>query len=274
MQAARAALTQRSANVYNAASDRYDHPANSFWARFGEATVRRAHLCPGERVLDVCCGSGASALPAAEIVGESGYVLGVDVATRLVARARAKASVLRGINVEFRVGDMLELGEPAESFDAVVCVFGIFFATDMAGAVRELWRLVRPGGRLVITTWGTALFEPMNSVFWRAVREVRPELYRGWNPWDRIDHADSLRGLFLDSRVSCRRLQIEDQCSTHVLTCAEDWWTLVLGSGYRGVVDRLSTAERDHVRVACAREFAERNVMAVGASVLYAVAHK
>jgi len=228
----------------------------------------------GNRVLDVCCGCGASALPAAEAVGENGYVLGVDVATRLIARARAKAASLRQVNVEFRVGDMLEVAEPANSFDAVVCVFGIFFVPDMAEAIRQLWRFVRPGGRLAITTWGTGLFEPMNSVFWHAVREVRPDLYRGWNPWDRIDRAESLRELFAEAGISPVRLEIEDQESSHVLTGADDWWTLILGSGYRATVDQLTTLERDHVRSRCAQRFIERDVMAVDANVLYAIAHK
>lgn len=55
--------------TYNAAADSYDHPANTFWDRYGRRTVDRLRLRRGDRVLDVCCGSGASALPAAEAVG-------------------------------------------------------------------------------------------------------------------------------------------------------------------------------------------------------------
>ena len=69
----------RDATKYNAAADVYDDPANSFWERFGRKTVERLQLRSGASVLDVCCGSGASALPAAAIVGPSEFVLGVDV---------------------------------------------------------------------------------------------------------------------------------------------------------------------------------------------------
>ena len=128
----------RAAATYNAASDYYDDPANSFWSRFGSRTIERLQLPEGASVLDVCCGSGASAIPAAERVGPSGSVLGLDLADRLLALACAKAAE-RGLhNVEFRVGDMLELGLPASHFDAVVCVFGIFFVPDMAAAARAL----------------------------------------------------------------------------------------------------------------------------------------
>jgi hypothetical protein len=75
---------------------------------------------------------------------------------RLIDLGRAKSEA-RGLgNIEFRVADMLALGYPDESFDAVVYVFGIFFVPDMAGAVRELWRLVRPGGRLASPPGGRA----------------------------------------------------------------------------------------------------------------------
>src|ERR1700746_3291662 len=82
----------RAAATYNAAADTYDEPANSFWERFGRRTIDRLQLPSGARVLDVCCGSGASALPAAEQVGSEGSVLGIDLAEKLLACARAKAA--------------------------------------------------------------------------------------------------------------------------------------------------------------------------------------
>lgn len=97
---------------------------------------KRLDLSPGAQVLDVCCGSGASAIPSAETVGPNGFVLGVDLAENLLELARRKAGQ-RGLNnVEFRTGDLLDLKLPESGFDAVVCVFGIFFVPDMSAAVR------------------------------------------------------------------------------------------------------------------------------------------
>lgn len=165
----------RAAAAYNAASDRYDDQANSFWARFGRATIERLNLHKGATVLDVCCGTGASALPAAEIVGPSGHVTGVDLAEKMLAQARRNATSHRLTNLEFRTGDMLELGTD-EQFDAVVCVFGVFFVPDMAAALRSMYGRVRPGGKLAITTWGPRFFEPATSAFWDSVRLERPDL--------------------------------------------------------------------------------------------------
>src|SRR5262249_5036925 len=157
---------RRAATAYGAAADHYRSATLSFWDRFGVATVSRLHLEAGDAVLDLCCGAGASAIPAARAVGPSGRVLGIDVAVPLLDLARARASAERLAQAQFLHADATRTGLPDGSFDAVVCVFGVFFAADMAAFVQEMWRLVRPGGTLAVTTWGPALFEPANSHFW------------------------------------------------------------------------------------------------------------
>ncbi|GLI95810.1 class I SAM-dependent methyltransferase [Methylocystis echinoides] len=147
----------KAAATYNAAADHFDHPVSSFWHRFGRQTIERLALREGETVLDVCCGSGGSALPAAEAVGPNGKIVAVDLAERLVQLGEAKARAKGLSNIEFKAADMLSLGYPDASFDIVVCVFGIFFVPDMVAAAKELWRMLRPGGRLAITTWGPDL---------------------------------------------------------------------------------------------------------------------
>src|SRR5215471_15027600 len=70
--------------TYNAAADHYDHPAVSFWDRYGRRTVGRLPLISGMAVLDVCCGMGASAIPAAERIAPTGHVIAVDLAEKLL----------------------------------------------------------------------------------------------------------------------------------------------------------------------------------------------
>jgi ubiquinone/menaquinone biosynthesis C-methylase UbiE len=263
---------RRAAATYNAAADTYDHPANSFWDRHGRRTVERLVLPPKARVLDACCGSGASAIPAAEAVGPQGSVLGVDLAEKLLERARARASARGLANVEFRVGDLLDLGLPDAAFDAVVCVFGIFFVPDMEAAARELWRRVRPGGQLAITTWGPRFFEPVNSVFWDAVRAVRPELHKGFNPWDRISEPAAVRSLL--AAAGCEEATVVAESGSQPLATPEDWWQMVLGSGYRGTVEQMEVGERDRVRSDCLAFIRASAASSVEANVVYARARK
>jgi ubiquinone/menaquinone biosynthesis C-methylase UbiE len=258
--------------TYNAAADFYDDPANTFWERFGRATVERLGLAPGARVLDVCCGSGASALPAAETVGPEGQVHAVDLCDNLLALGREKARARRLANVEFHCGDILALEFPDESFDAVICVFGIFFVPDMPAAARELWRRVRPGGRLAITTWGPRLFEPANGAFWDSVRAVRPELYKGFNPWDLVCDPPALRAVL--ERGGVEGAEVVAVSATHPVPAPEAWWALVMGSGYRGTVDRLAAADRERVRAANLAFIRDSGTRAVETNVVYAVAVK
>ncbi len=227
---------------------------------------------PGSRVLDVCCGSGASAIPAAEAVGPDGSVLGVDLAERLLSLSRAKAKD-RGLrNVEFRAGDMLDLGLPAQAFDAVICVFGIFFVPDIDAALRELWRLVRPGGQLAVTTWGPRFLEPGNTAFWDAVRAVRPDLYKGFNPWDRVSEPQALRSLLVAAGVEEPTVLAES--GSQPLGSAEDWWPMVLGTGYRGTLEQLDAEARERVRRDCLHFIEANQVRSVETNVVYALARR
>jgi ubiquinone/menaquinone biosynthesis C-methylase UbiE len=262
----------RAAATYNAAADRYDDQANLFWERFGRATVERLRPAVGSRVLDVCCGSGASALPAAEMVGPVGYVLGVDLAEKLLELARKKAIQRDLRNTEFRVGDMLDLHLGESKFHAVVCVFGIFFVPDMPAAIRALWHVIRPGGKLAITTWGPRFFEPATTAFWNAVREARPDLYKGFNPWDRICDPASVRALLREGGVE--HAEVIAEAGTHPIPSPEAWWSAVLGSGYRGTLEQMDADARERVRAANLSYIRSSGIRSVEANVVYAIATK
>jgi hypothetical protein len=88
-----------------------------------------------------------------------------------------------------------------------VCVFGIFFVPDIAPAVRALWRWVRPGSRLAVTTWGSRFFELATGAFWDSIKAERPDLYRGFNPWDRICDPAALTEVLREGGVD--RAEIE-----------------------------------------------------------------
>ena len=167
---------------------------------------------------------------------------------------------------------MLDPAIPESLFDAVVCVFGIFFIPDMRAAVRALWRIVRPGGRLAITTWGPNFFEPGSTAFWNAVREARPDLYRGFNPWDRISDPPSVRALLRAGGV--HEVDAVAEPGVHPISSPQAWWSAVLGSGYRGTLEQLDASARERVHMANLSFIRESGVRSVEANVVYAVATK
>jgi SAM-dependent methyltransferase len=165
---------------------------------------------------------------------------------------------------------MMNLEKPESHFDAVVCVFGIFFVPDMAAALHELRLRVRPGGKLAITTWGPNFFEPVTTNFWNAIREVRRDLYKGFNPWDRISDPKSVVALFNEAGID--EVAAVAEKAEHPIPSPDAWWSAVLGSGYRGTIDQLDADQREYVR-SINSDFIQRNgVRAVEANVVYAIA--
>ena len=260
----------RASRTYGAAADHYRRPALGFWDRSGAATVSRLRLAPGAAVLDLCCGAGAAALPAARAVGPSGRVLGIDIAAPILQLARARAAEEGLANIEFRPGDATRTGLPDGGFDAVVCVFGVFFAPDMAAFVREMWRLTGPRGVLAVTTWGPGLFEPANSLFWRCVREVEPALFKAFNPWDEITTPAALAGLF--SRAGVPDPDVVAATGQHRLDHPDRFWDVVLGSGYRATVDALSPEQLDRVRESLLAELRAREIVWLRTDVVFGTA--
>ncbi len=265
-------MLTRAKTVFNAASDYFDAPALFFWNRYGQQTIDHLSLRPGDRVLDVCSGSGASAIPAAMRVGPTGHVIGVDLAESLLELAEKKAKQQGLEHIEFRCGDFENLGLPDACFDAVVCVFGIFFVPDMVAAVQELWRMIRPGGKLAITSWGEKVFEPANQAFWQVLAVERPDLAKNVTPWERIRQPHSLQALL--EAGGATNVEVIKDVGIHKLTSPEDWWTMVLGGGLRGIVNQLDAAAQERVHQANLDFLRSHQVHILNVEVLYGIAQK
>ena len=116
-----------------------------------EATLERAGVSPGERVLDVGCGTGTLALAAKRRVGANGRVHGVDLAAAMVARAKQKAA-REGLELTFEVAPAQDLPFPDGAFDVVLCTLVVHHLPDdvRKQAVAAMRRVLRPGGRLLV----------------------------------------------------------------------------------------------------------------------------
>lgn len=117
----------------------------------GEELVGQLGVQPGEQVLDLGCGDGTTALPAAR---RGATVLGVDIAANLVAAGNARAVAAGLANLRFQQGDASRLEDIADgSFDRVVSVFGAMFAPRPLDTAREMVRVTRPGGTIMMGNW-------------------------------------------------------------------------------------------------------------------------
>jgi ubiquinone/menaquinone biosynthesis C-methylase UbiE len=157
-----------SGQVKSTAAEVYEEfflPALFFeWApRVAEAV----ELSPGQAVLDVACGTGVLTCEAAKRVEPGGTVAGLDCNDAMLAVARGKAP-----DIEWRLGQAESLPFADQTFDAVVCQFGLMFFRDRVTAIKEMWRVLRSGGRLGVAVWDTLDHTPGYAAMARLLQRL------------------------------------------------------------------------------------------------------
>src|SRR5712692_531950 len=141
------------------------------WARL---LLDRAALRPGEAVLDIATGPGTVARIAAEQVGPQGRVVGADFSEAMIAIAKGKPGVTSAAPVEYIVSPAAPLTVEDETFDVVTCQQGLQFFPDRAAAVREMYRALKPGGRVIAAVWREIALQPSFAALDAALRESLP----------------------------------------------------------------------------------------------------
>lgn len=164
---AQTALRERSRAVWDAMASAWEAHRDAIWddsRSVGEWLVERLKPRPGDLVLELAAGAGDTGRAAARLVGNEGCVLITDFAPEMVAAARRRAAELGIANAEFRVLDAEGMDLDAGSFDGVICRWGYMLMVDPAAAFAETRRVLRPGGRLAFSVWGTPADNPWASL--------------------------------------------------------------------------------------------------------------
>jgi len=132
-----------------------------------EQFLARSFIEPGEKLLDVGCGSGQIAIPAARAGAK---VTGIDIAENWIAQAISRADA-EGVNVRFDVGDVEDMPYPDAAFDVVISLIGAMFAPRPERATEEMLRVCRPGGRIIMGNWTP---EGFIGKFFRTIADHAP----------------------------------------------------------------------------------------------------
>lgn len=137
------------------------HFVPAIFRRWAEELVRFADLKPGQHVLDVACGTGAVARAAADAVGPEGNVAGADLNAGMLEVARRMAP-----DIDWVQSDAASLEFEDDTFDVVICQSALMFFPDPEAAVREMARVTKPGGAVVLQSWGRSKgYEMLAEVF-------------------------------------------------------------------------------------------------------------
>ena len=183
------------------------HIVPTIFTPWAEDLLTRVALQPGEHVLDIACGTGIVARLAAPQVGGAGRVVGVDLNTGMLDMARAQA-LPAGASVEWQEGDATALPCDDATFDVVCCEQGIQFFPDKAAALREMHRVLVPGGRLALSVWRALSYNPLTRIIADVLeRHIGPEA-AGMRAPCSFGDADALRSLLTETGFDEVRISI------------------------------------------------------------------
>lgn len=177
---------------WDLAASRYETLWQAQLAPAHDAVLRQAQLQAGESVLDVACGTGLVSLEAARAVGRAGRVVGIDISGEMVAVAQRRAGEHGVNNAGFLRMEAECIDMPDAAFDVVVCALGLMYMPDPGQALREMRRVLKPGGRLLLAVWGERARCGWSAVFPIVEAEVSSEVCP---LFFRLGQGDALAGL-------------------------------------------------------------------------------
>jgi ubiquinone/menaquinone biosynthesis C-methylase UbiE len=189
------------------AYERYIIPA--FMGEWARELVRAAALRVGESVLDLACGTGVVARSAASVLGETGHVVGMDVNASMLAMARA-VPIPPGASISWQHSDAAAIAAPDASFDVLLCQQGLQYFAQRAAALREMRRVLRPGGRLALSVWRPLDRQPFFIAVVAALEaHVSAEVASLIRVAFSLGNAEELRGLIAEAGFQSPHIGLE-----------------------------------------------------------------
>jgi len=228
----------RLSDVFSRASPTYDHVGPAFFGYFGKKLVEFADLRKGSSVLDIACGRGAVLFPSSEAVSNSGEVVGIDISKGMIAQTNQEIQRRKIENTQVFVMDAERLDLSNSQFDYVLCGLCLFFFPDLMRALREFFRVLKPGGYIIASTFKkqkddelTKEWDQLYESFEDRVAEVpkveTSNLNTGREIKQRFIEAGFVRPEFITRR---KMFYYRDE---------DEWWQTAWSHGHRAYLERI-----------------------------------
>lgn len=224
--------------VFSRASPTYDRVGPSIFTYFGDKLVDFADLKAGSSVLDVACGRGAVLFPASKAVTNNGQVIGIDISREMIKRTRQDIVERKIDNAQVFEMDAEKLDLPDAQFDYALCGLCLFFFPNLDQALKEFYRVLKPGGYIVASTFKSEKDDEL-SIEWK-------KLYGSFK--DRIYDIPQVDTLSLDTRseiknefAAARFLnpKFAWRRKTLYYRDEDDWWQTAWSHGQRSYLERI-----------------------------------
>ncbi len=219
-------------------------------AAVAHAMLEAAGVSPGDHVLELACGPGGVGLAAAQRVGPAGFVVLSDVTAEMTSVAATRAAELQLTNVTTCELDLEQIDQSDRSHDVVLCREGLMLVPEPARALREIRRVLRPGGRVAIAVWGPQERNPWLGILFDAVGAhlgvpVPPPGIPG--PFSLAD-AEALTTLMVDADFA--DVVVAEVATPLRVNSFEEWWTSVppLAGPIAAIIASLPQEAADSIR--------------------------
>ncbi|HEY9200164.1 MAG TPA: methyltransferase domain-containing protein [Gammaproteobacteria bacterium] len=237
--------------TFDTVADVYDHPALSWFDQTAKIIIQAADIQQNQRVLDIACGTGKVTTELARHQHQP-RVTAVDLSSGMLSQAKRKAEQHQLDNIDFQQMAFEDMAF-GETFDIAVCSFGIFFVNEMEAALAQFARQVKPGGRIILSTFAEGSFSPFSDAFMRLYGEFGFDVpIPGWL---RLCSNAHINQLFADAGLNqpqCRQYDFGYEISS-----TDQWWDIVWNAGYRGMIESLDDEQKEAFRKQHLAEVAE-----------------
>ena len=224
--------------TFNRAAPSYDRVGLRFFSYFGNRLVELAGVYNGASVLDVGCGRGAILFPSAERVGESGEVIGIDIAEAMLAQTANDIENLGVKNARVCNMDAEALHFPKDSFDFVICGFGLYEFYDLDPALSEAFRVLKSNGVFAASLWGKIV-----DVRWDGFRSIVKSYRDHLKPAPEAKNVPRLREPadieILLSKAGFTHIQTVVEEKEFFFKDADEWWAFEWSHGNRFLRERM-----------------------------------
>jgi len=213
----------------------YDTPAMRYFPFSADHLADSLKAKRGERVLDVACGTGMAAIAIATMLGPEGRLQAIDISDKMLDKALVNIKKAGLTNIDLHTMDAENLEFKSQYFDAASCAFGLFFLPDMAKGVKEIFRVLKPGGRFIYSSFSTQAFSPLADLFREHVTDYGINIPD--NSWRLLSDESTCLELLRDAGFE--QTQIDKKQLGYHLASSLDWWEILYNSGFRAILEQL-----------------------------------